>query len=95
MAAHGGVPNHLLPTIPLAGVQDILALADALKREERERGRGWRWRRNAKALNAQMLLLEEDERQLEMVYPQVRRPVGVVAGCGAACGLKQQWERGW
>ena len=57
------------PTRPR--LQDILALADALKREERERGRGWRWRRNAKALNTQLLVLEEDERQLEMVYPQV------------------------
>lgn len=54
--------------------KDILALADALKREERERGRGWRWRRNAKALNAQLLVLEEDEKQLEMVYPQSEDP---------------------
>ena len=60
-----------LPSQPLTP-QDILALADALKREERERGRGWRWRRNAKALNAQLLVLEEDEHRLEMVYPQVR-----------------------
>lgn len=51
--------------------KDILALADALKREERERGRSWRWRRNAKALNTQLLALEEDEAQLELVYPQV------------------------
>ena len=53
--------------------KDILALADALKREERERGRSWRWRRNAKALNTQLLALEEDEAQLELVYPQVGR----------------------
>ena len=51
--------------------KDILALGDALKREERERGRSWRWRRNIKALNNQLLVLEEDETQLELVYPQV------------------------
>jgi LMBR1 domain-containing protein 1 len=51
--------------------KDILGLADALKREERENGRGWRWRRNCKALNTQLLVLEEDEQELEMVYPQV------------------------
>lgn len=53
--------------------KEILALADALKREERERGRSWRWRRNAKALNTQLLVLEEDEAELEMVYPQASR----------------------
>lgn len=54
--------------------KEILALADALKREERERGRSWRWRRNAKALNTQLLVLEEDEAELEMVYPQSEDP---------------------
>ncbi len=63
--------THSPPHLP-TWRQDILALADALKREERERGRSWRWRRNAKALNAQLLVLEEEEHQLEMVYPQVR-----------------------
>ena len=69
----------------LPAPQDILALADALKREERERGRGWRWRRNAKALNAQLLVLEEDEKQLEMVYPQARMVETVLSG---ALGLR-------
>lgn len=71
--------------------KDILALADALKREERERGRSWRWRRNIKALNTQLLVLEEDEQQLELVYPQVWGPcdawkAGAVVGGG---GLMQ------
>lgn len=52
--------------------KDILGLADALKREERERGRSWRWRRNTKALHNQLLVLEEDEAALELVYPQVK-----------------------
>ena len=55
--------------------KDVLALADALKREERERGRSWRWRKNCKALNTQLLVLEEDEAELEMVYPPPRRPL--------------------
>lgn len=59
--------------------KDILALADALKREERERGRSWRWRRNIKALNNQLIVLEEDETQLELVYPQVGRGGGGLA----------------
>jgi LMBR1 domain-containing protein 1 len=54
--------------------KDILGLADALKREERERGRSWRWRRNTKALHNQLLVLEEDEAQLELVYPQSEDP---------------------
>ncbi|KAI3435533.1 hypothetical protein D9Q98_001598 [Chlorella vulgaris] len=54
--------------------KDILALGDALRQEERERGRSWRWRRNIKALNTQLLVLEEDEEQLELVYPQSEDP---------------------
>ena len=46
-------------------------LAEVLKREEREQGKGRRWRKNFRALQNQMLLLEEDEEQLELVYPQV------------------------
>lgn len=42
-----------------------------LRREEREQGKGRRWRKNFKALQNQMILLEEDEQQLELVYPQV------------------------
>jgi hypothetical protein len=60
--------------------KDILGLADALKREERERGRSWRWRRNTKALHNQLLVLEEDEAQLELVYPQARD-----SGCLCVC----------
>lgn len=51
-----------------------------LKREEREQGKGRRWRKNFKLLQNQMLLLEEDEQQLEMVYPQVKLP-SEIHGC--------------
>lgn len=54
--------------------RDVGQLADALKREERENGRSWRWKRNIKQLNNQLLVLEEDEQELELVYPQSEDP---------------------
>ncbi|GAB4820473.1 hypothetical protein N2152v2_007519 [Parachlorella kessleri] len=54
--------------------KDIRQLAEVLKREEREQGKGRRWRKNFRALQNQMLLLEEDEEQLELVYPQSEDP---------------------
>ncbi len=58
-------------------------LAEVLKREEREQGKGRRWRKNFRALQNQMLLLEEDEEQLELVYPQVGRQIE------GECGLRE------
>ena len=57
--------------------KDVRLIAEVLKREEREGGKGRRWRRNFKSLQNQLLVLEEDERQLEMVFPQV----GGARGC--------------
>lgn len=54
--------------------KDIRQMAEVLKREEREQGKGRRWRRNFRALQNQLLLLEEDEHQLELVYPQSEDP---------------------
>jgi len=54
--------------------KDIRMLAEALKREERQKGRGLKWRRNLRALENQIIILEEDERQLEEVFPQGEDP---------------------
>lgn len=54
--------------------KDIKMLAEALKKEERARGRGLKWRRNLRAVENQLLLLEEDEAQLEEVFPQGEDP---------------------
>lgn len=54
--------------------KDIRMVAEVLRREEREGGKGRRWRKNFKALQNQLVLLEEDERQLEMVFPQGEDP---------------------
>lgn len=53
---------------------EIRGMAETLRREARERGRGWRWRKHAKALDNQMLLLEQDEEQLVTVYPRGEDP---------------------
>ena len=34
-------------------------------------GRGRKWRQNYRLLNQEVLLLEEEEKKLELVYPQV------------------------
>jgi len=34
-------------------------------------GRGRKWRQNYRLLNQEVLVLEEEEKQLELVYPQV------------------------
>jgi len=54
--------------------KDIRMLAEALKREERQKGRGLKWRRNLRALENQIIILEEDKRQLEEVFPQGEDP---------------------
>jgi len=54
--------------------RDILQVADALKREEREQGRSRKWRKNYTALQAQVEVLEDDQAQLEKVFPQGEDP---------------------
>jgi LMBR1 domain-containing protein 1 len=44
--------------------------SDMLKRQEREAGRSRQWRGNFKALQRQLLQLEEDESLLDSVFPQ-------------------------
>lgn len=46
-------------------------LAEKLRKEEREGGRSRKWRANFNRLNAQLVALENDERALELVHPQV------------------------
>lgn len=45
--------------------------AAKLRKEDREVGRGRKWRQNYRLLNQEVLLLEEEEKKLELVYPQV------------------------
>ena len=45
--------------------------AAKLRKEDREVGRGRRWRQNYRLLNQEVLVLEEEEKQLDLVYPQV------------------------
>lgn len=51
-----------------SGVQETAA---KLRKEDREVGRGRKWRQNYRLLNQEVLLLEEEEKKLELVYPQV------------------------
>lgn len=46
--------------------------AAKLRKEDREVGRGRKWRQNYRLLNQEVLLLEEENKKLELVYPQVR-----------------------
>lgn len=54
--------------------RDIRQVADALRRQEREQGRSRKWRRNYAALQSQLEVLEEDQAQLERVFPQGEDP---------------------
>lgn len=44
--------------------------ADALRQEERAGSKGRKWRKNVKAVEKELLLLEEDVKNLEEMYPQ-------------------------
>ncbi|EPS57824.1 hypothetical protein M569_16993, partial [Genlisea aurea] len=44
--------------------------ADALHQEERNGSKGRKWRKNVKAVEKELLLLEEDVKALEEMYPQ-------------------------
>lgn len=45
--------------------------AAKLRKEDREVGRGRKWRQNYRLLNQEVLVLEEEEKKLDLVYPQV------------------------
>jgi hypothetical protein len=50
-------------------LQDMAAL---LKKQDRDGGRDRRWRGNFRKLQRELQVLEEDEYQLDRVFPQVR-----------------------
>lgn len=52
-----------------------------LRRQERDR----KWRANYKSLERKLVILEEDEYQLERIYPQVR--AGEVVACVGGGGM--------
>lgn len=45
--------------------------ANALKREETDSGRSRAWRKRYKALNTDLNMLEDEQRELEHHFPQV------------------------
>eukprot|EP00252_Welwitschia_mirabilis_P011230 TRINITY_DN2527_c0_g1_i3.p1 TRINITY_DN2527_c0_g1~~TRINITY_DN2527_c0_g1_i3.p1 ORF type:complete len:509 (-),score=68.23 TRINITY_DN2527_c0_g1_i3:131-1657(-) len=50
--------------------REIKETAAALKREERSGSKGRKWRKNVKAVEKELLYLEEDVKALEEMYPQ-------------------------
>ncbi|KAH6798226.1 LMBR1-like membrane protein [Perilla frutescens var. hirtella] len=50
--------------------RELKKTADALHQEERGGGKGRKWRKNVKAVEKELLLLEEDVKALEEMYPQ-------------------------
>ncbi|GFP94361.1 limr family protein at5g01460 [Phtheirospermum japonicum] len=50
--------------------RDLKKAADALHQEERSGGKGRKWRKNVKSVEKEVLLLEEDVKALEEMYPQ-------------------------
>ena len=54
--------------------RDIQYVAEGMKRQQRESGKSRKWRKNYSALQAQVTVLEQDEAQLERVYPQGEDP---------------------
>jgi len=54
--------------------KDIKLVAEELRKQERTHGRSRKWRKNYNALQAQVEVLEEDQEQLEIVFPQGEDP---------------------
>lgn len=50
--------------------RELKKAADALHQEERGGAKGRKWRKNVKAVEKELLLLEEDVKALEEMYPQ-------------------------
>ncbi|KAJ8533067.1 hypothetical protein K7X08_015956 [Anisodus acutangulus] len=50
--------------------KELKKAADALHQEERSGSKGRKWRKNVKAVEKEVLLLEEDVKALEEMYPQ-------------------------
>ncbi|KAL0426247.1 UNVERIFIED_CONTAM: LIMR family protein [Sesamum latifolium] len=50
--------------------RELKKSADALHQEERSGNKGRKWRKNVKAVEKEVLLLEEDVKALEEMYPQ-------------------------
>lgn len=50
--------------------KELKKTADALHQEERSGSKGRKWRKNVKAVEKELLLLEEDVKALEEMYPQ-------------------------
>ncbi|XP_077230296.1 LIMR family protein At5g01460-like [Tasmannia lanceolata] len=50
--------------------KELKKAADALHQEERSGSKGRKWRKNVKAVEKELLLLEEDVNALEEMYPQ-------------------------
>ncbi|PIA59406.1 hypothetical protein AQUCO_00400349v1 [Aquilegia coerulea] len=50
--------------------KELREAADALHQEERSGSKGRKWRKNVKAVEKELLLLEDDVKALEEVYPQ-------------------------
>ena len=55
--------------------------AAKLRKEDREVGRGRKWRSNYRLLNQEVVVLEEEEKNLELVYPQVTPLQSVPPAC--------------
>lgn len=54
--------------------RDIKTVAQELQKQERMRGRSRKWRRNYAAIQQQVTVLEQDEDQLQKVFPQGEDP---------------------
>ncbi|PIA32224.1 hypothetical protein AQUCO_04500075v1 [Aquilegia coerulea] len=50
--------------------KELKKAADALHQEERSGSKGRKWRKNVKSVEKELLLLEEDVKALEEMYPQ-------------------------
>lgn len=55
--------------------KELKKAADALHQEERSGSKGRKWRKNVKAVEKELLLLEEDVKALEEMYPQGEKVV--------------------
>ncbi|GJN01074.1 hypothetical protein PR202_ga18309 [Eleusine coracana subsp. coracana] len=50
--------------------RELKKAAEALHQEERSGSKGRKWRKNVKAVEKELLLLEDDVKALEEMYPQ-------------------------
>ncbi|KAL8550222.1 hypothetical protein ACS0TY_008882 [Phlomoides rotata] len=71
--------------------ENLKKTADALHQEEMSGSKGRKWRKNVKAVEKEMLLMEEDVKTLEEMYAQGEKAETACSWLPCQIGTWRQW----